>query len=510
MTTLARARRSEIDWLDHMRRAFADARFSDAAIEYDDHKANAPWAATLLRARIHFKALEYPDAIALLSSPPKRLEKSLEAERLMLLGVAHSRTNQFDNADEFFTRAEHAGAAKLFPVEFPYLLGRRFLEARQPKRARTQLAKVRLFRADDARIFADLLESGTLSEEEHYRDEAQLLVGLIRFIDSCGRAYIEERAHALGMLAMLARELDEPDIRTFLSAHVGRQVWTDELRVQQFQTLKAVGWCHALQGDYFNGLRHLKMAGKIAPSEAWRAMTLLDRAYLARCFGESRWSRDELADADDLLTAVRWRETRDEERVALILAAELFAPVDSGKAASYLARFSELRDAMSPLILSRYDRRLGALADYATGIVDIHFGNRQAATATLRRAWKTYDEIRYDWRAGRVALRLYELTKDNQWLMRAQDKLKNYRASWLWGEVQGGQPGLEDLPRLTRAQRRVLQMLYEGKTTKQICEETGRSVFTIQNHIKAVLKAFKLPNRTTLVAELVKRGITQL
>ncbi len=486
-----------------MRHAFAEARYTDAAALYDSASGQVPFEATLLRARISFKTQEYPHAIALLSSPPTDLNNALEAERLMLLAVAQSRTNRFDEADEFFAHAELAGARNLFPAELPYMRGRRFLEERQPQRAREELGRIRPFKSSDARVFGDLLETGILSQEERYYDEAKLLVDLLQFIDASGQHYFEESIHALRTVSMLARELDDPSIRKFVKSRVGRQTWTEDFRAHQFQTLKAVGWCHALEGDYFNGLRYLKMAGKIAPSVPWRAMTLLDRAYLARCFGESRWSADELSEADDLLMSVRWRETLDEERVALTLAAELFAPVDSGKAAFYLAQFSELRDAMSPLVLFRYDRRLSALADYAAAVIDINLDNREAARKTLQRVWQTYDEIGYDWRAGRAALWLYDLTKDEDWYSRAQDKLKNYRGTWLWEEVEARET---NLPRLTAAQTRIVRMLYEGKTTRQICEETGRAESTVQNHIKAALKAFGVPGRSGLIAEIIKRG----
>lgn len=494
-------------WLKEMRRAFYEARFSDAAAMYDGSRGmGAPYESVLLRARIYLKHIDAANAIVLLSTSPKQIEKQLEAERLMLLGVAHSRINQFEEADEFFARAEEKGASTFFRVEFLYFRGRRFLQDQKPRVARNSLTELRSIKSVDARLFGDLLESGIFSGEEHYRDAANVLAGLIQFIDDSAQPHIEERAHALGMLAMLARELDDANLANSVKLGLENQIWTDEFRVQQFQTLKAIGWCHALQGDYFNGLRYIKMAGSAAPSSAWRIMTLLDRAYLARCFGELHWSQDELAEADDLISSLNWRETRDEERVALLLAAELFAPLDSGKAASYLARFSELRDAISPLILSRYDRRPAALADYAMGIVDAHFGNRKAAVAKLTRAWEVYDDIRFDWRAGRAALRLYELTKEERWLSRASAKLKNYRGSWLWTELQSKLPKADNLPRLTPMQRRIAQMMYEGKTTKEICKETGTAPNTVQNHVKLILRAFNVPNRAAVVADLARRG----
>lgn len=498
--------RADAGQFKSMQRAYYEARFSEAAAEYDASRSSDP-AAALLRARISLKMEDCPAAIKLLSSLSVRGRKDLEAERMMLLAKAYSRSNLFEEADEYFDRAEQSGAPELFPVEFPYLRGRRFLEERQPKNARLDLTAIRALDSAEARVLGDLLETGILSHEEHYRNEAHLLVDLLKFIDRKGGLFFEESMHAIRTLAMLARELDDPDVRDFAVTRVVKQEWSGDFRVHQFQALKAIGWCHALQGDYFNGLRYLKMAEKIAPSNAWHAIALLDRAYLARCIGEARWSRDELVEADDLLARIEWRETKDEQRVALILAAELHAPLDAGKGAAYLAEFSELRDSISPLLLFRYDHRLNALEDYAAGIVQAQLGNARAAIAKLRRSWEIYDQIEYDWRAGKVALRLHELTGSPEWHERAQQKLRGYAKSWLGDELRSGPA--DRGPRVTPSQLAILRLLCEGKTTPEIIAQTGRTLNTIQNHIKALMKAYGVPNRSVLVAEATRRGLPE-
>ena len=260
-----------------------------------------------------------------------------------------------------------------------------------------------------------------------------------------------------------------------------------------------------IEGDYFNAFRYLKKAGAIAPTPPWHAMTLLDRAYLARCVGEGLWSRSELAEAQEILESVSWRETDDEERVALPLAAELYADLDSGRAASYLAKFFEMRDAMNVQLDMRYDDRLCALAEYANGVVQTQLGNRKSASAAFRKAWDVYNAIGYDWRAGRAALRLFELTRNDSWLERAGQKLQNYSGSWL----RDGMRKLADpdLPHITPAQRRILELLVEGKTTEQIVKSTGTRPHTIQNHVKKMLRALGVPTRSVLIAEAIKRGL---
>ncbi len=421
----------------------------------------------------------------------------------MLLGIAHSRTNRFSEADEYFERACLHGQQLVASGELPYWRGRRYLEEHRPVDASKQAELVRKNAGDQARIYHDLLKSGVLTQQQQYLDAALLLMHLLEFMDGLKAEYREEEIWALHTLAVLARELDAPRIRRFVQSRVHRQEWTDDFRVNQFQTYKAVAWCHALEGDYFNCFRYLKLAGSIAPSPLWRAMTLLDRAYLARCVGEPLTSRSELAEAQEILDVVSWRDTEDEERVALLLAAELCAPLDSGRAASYLAKFFEMRDAVNVQLHLRYDERLSALAEYADGVVQSELGNRKSALASLRKAWNVYASIGYNWRAGRCALRLYELSKDQSWLERATQKLQTYRSSWLGDEIQRD----VHLPHITPAQQRVLELLVEGKTTAQIAQIRGTRPYTIQNQIKALLRALGVPTRSVLIAEAMKQGL---
>jgi DNA-binding CsgD family transcriptional regulator len=498
-------RQSPTVLLNRMREAIDEGRFSDAASLYDQQRPNAP-AAALLRAWMYVKKRDYAQAIKFLNDLSS-LTRAQDAERLMILGVAHSRSNRFAEADEYFERAAESGAELIRTGELPYWRARRYLEERRLQEAQALLEEVRNAHGDRARIWADWLQSGILTHQERYLESALVLMHLLEFLDGLKQEHRDDEVWALHTLATRARELDAPKIRRFVQARVNRQEWTEDFRVNQFQIYKAVAWCHALEGDYFNAFRYLKMAGAIAPSAPWRAMTLLDRAYLAKCVGEGLWSRSELAEAQEILENVSWRATDDEERVALPLAAELYADVDSGRAASYLAKFFEMRDAMNPQLDMRYDDRLSALAEYANGVVQTQLGNRKSASAAFRKAWDVYNAIGYDWRAGRCALRLFELTRNDSWLERAAQKLQNYGGSWL----REGLRKISDpeLPHVTPAQRRVLDLLVEGKTTEQIAKITGTRPFTIQNHIKAMLQAFGVPSRSVLVAEAVKRGVGQ-
>jgi len=60
---------------------------------------------------------------------------------------------------------------------------------------------------------------------------------------------------------------------------------------------------------------------------------------------------------------------------------------------------------------------------------------------------------------------------------------------------------------LSRAQRDVLALLYDGRSTAEIAAHRGRSTQTIRNTVSALFKAFGVDNRAALVSECRRRAI---
>jgi DNA-binding NarL/FixJ family response regulator len=131
-------------------------------------------------------------------------------------------------------------------------------------------------------------------------------------------------------------------------------------------------------------------------------------------------------------------------------------------------------------------------------------GEPAEATRLLRDAWKIYDRIGYDWRAGRAALALATATGDDTWKERAASKLRPYRRSWLVAGAAGANTAaLAGAETLTPAQAGVYELLLRGFSTAQIAAEQGRSEFTVRNHIKAIFKALGVKSRPALIARAV-------
>ena len=323
-------------------------------------------------------------------------------------------------------------------------------------------------------------------------------------------------AQVSSQLAYLSGELPNSSIRNVAFEQVDHIPWTNDLADIQFTTFRAVGWRRALEGDYLSAFRYLKQAGACAPTIPSRIMIGCDRAYLAASLGEPRWAHQELSEAAELAQRVQWGATSDEERIVLLLLAEQYAPHDGAQAMSYVARFQEPGDRAAKVTSLKPDRRLQAMAAYSLGYVRQHLAESPDAEASYREAFEIYDTLGYDWRAGRTAIGLAQVSADpSPWLEAARKKLAPYPQSWLMmqlrtleGENATPVPDKRRRSRvativteeLTPAQREVYELLLTGISTREIAEELERSEFTVRNHIKAIFKKAKVNSRAALLS----------
>lgn len=496
-------------WVHEMAAAYDAARYGEAAAVFDRRGKDAPINAVLMRARIFLKKDEPAGAIGLLSSR-RPVDDAERGETLMLLASAHARMRRFREADQEFeaaaTRAQDAKAADLC-AEIAYRRAIRFVQEQRGADARKQIALARKGRSRRAQIRATEAESFLLASEARYEDQARLLINLLESLDPNSNEFLESRAWAAHTLAVLARELYLPQAVPLVERHLEAGDWTDELAVNRFQGVKAVGWAHALRGDYFSAFRYLKRSLTIAPGKEWRAMARADRAYLAHCNRELLWFRQELVEAEELAAQVDWSAMRGEEPIALLLIAELFVSLDPSRAAYYVARFEELSEVRNRLLHFRNDARLQALTNYSRATVELALGNKRTGLELLTSTERFYSDVQYNWRAGRCALDIYQATGNAVYLKRAKERLSQYMGSWLGERVrQASTAGASGIA-LPPMQRKVFDGICRGMSNAEIAREIERSEFTVANHVKVLLKVFQVPSRSALLAEAVRRKL---
>lgn len=490
---------------DEARSLVRAAEFTKAAALLDEQEAAGARdaAGVLLRARIHL-VWNPATALVYLAERSGRLRtKAHRAEAALLSGAAYARLG-----DDGSARARFRAAAPLCAGRPDLRADLAYQQAAAAWiRRRLDAAERLLARADwrgaaaTVLIQRDVLAGAIHGSRGQFSEQAAVLLQALQFIREQPEPSVLHWAHVVSQIAYLARELHGPGLKETAYEELARVPWTGDLADTHFTALRAVGWCHALEGDYFNAFRRLKEASAVAPSPAWRVMSLCDRSYLATCLGESRWAEQERSDARDLAATIKWNALEGEERFALCLLAELYAEHDPAVALSHIAEYRKAGRRFAAVLASADDRRVIAMESYSLGVVQKNLGDAVEASRLLTEAFEIYEAAGYRWRAGRAAKVLAELTGDADWASRAADALSAFPRSWLASPaVPARQPALR-LASLTPAQQAVYELLARGLSTREIATRLHRSEYTVRNHVKAIFKAVGVRSRAALVAQ---------
>lgn len=287
--------------------------------------------------------------------------------------------------------------------------------------------------------------------------------------------------------------------------------WTPEIQLSRFAALRGLAFGAFLRGDSARAQWLFKDSKEAAPSEAWKAMAHVDRAYVARMNRNEAWAAEELHDAHAIGRTVDWRSTRDEERMALVTLAVLLAPIDLGQAQRYVSTFIELgSDNLNPAIEVSHDpRRAIAAQKYAAGRVHTMLGNAALGGRNLEESYRIFSEIEFDFRAAVVAQALYELSGDARWLETARVHAAKFPNSALAKQLnEAASPKKDsDLAGLTPAQRQMALAHCQGLDNEELSRRFSRSTFTIEKQLEDIYAAFGVRSRNALRDELHRRGL---
>jgi DNA-binding CsgD family transcriptional regulator len=494
-----------------MQRLFEDAQYARAAELYDDAVDSGERPANdavLLRARVFVKIDSKRIVPFLLKHDLNRPAPAQTARRAMYLGTGYARLGEIAEADKHFEKAKSIFRDGPALAELAAHLTRRYADQRDFETARKWHAKTRLDRTSRGKTRSEHLNAYICAREAKYREQADSLMAVLDLIGEKREQFPEDWYCAVHTLAGLARELPLPAAAKRAKAEVDVKIeWSDDFITSHFQALKAVAWCQALAGDELSCLRYLRLAQHLDTRPIWQVILHLDRSFFAAVVGEHQWALNEYLVAEALAETIEWDETSGEERVALLLLAELAARHAPKRAPFYIARFNNLGKLRNRLQHFAFDDRLQAMAAYASGVSSLASGNKASAEEHLRSAWTVFDRIGYDVRAGTTALALYRATGKARWLHLAEDKLEAYPRAWLVRNLHAAQPASPLATPLSRMQLAVTQLVCEGLSTDAIAERLGLSRNTILNHLKVVYRKVGVNSRGGLVVEAMKRNI---
>jgi DNA-binding CsgD family transcriptional regulator len=460
----------------------------------------------LAAARLALRERRHLDVIGLLSSFPSTEQRG-RVERDVTLGAALGYTRDFVGGRRLLDRAMN----ELLPGDALYeeaLYYKSAIAWMQHEHREAEEAAESQIRSSDANCRARahiMLSWIALRRGDVMRQVAELEKALDEIDDSeVPDQYF--RANALLTLALLCRELPVNDVAQRVRDTHESMPWTNGLQLERFQVTRFLAAVDELEGNELAAFSGFKKASRLAPSEHWGVLCLLDRALLAKNTGEKAFASEQMVEAHDIAQRVSWNDVAGEERSALLVLAELFAYDDAAISEQYLARFRSLSSVVVPILSYGTDPRVRGFEAYSQGIAWLRLGDAEEGKNALTEAWQIFEDFNYGWRAALCAIGLYEATHDRRWLERAGRKIAPWPNSWIARRITEvkGDSTVVPLERIPSAKREVLDLVREGRRNAEIAQTLGRSPNTVRNQLSHLFQIFDVKSRAELVAVLSK------
>ena len=159
---------------------------------------------------------------------------------------------------------------------------------------------------------------------------------------------------------------------------------------------------------------------------------------------------------------------------------------------------------------------LGALAAFSNGAVELAAGNPQAALASLRRAWETWQELGAPYEAARarvlIAAGCLDLGDGDSAALEleaARTVFEELGAELDLARTAGlGEPVRRiDTRGLTRRELEVLRLVAAGKTNRDIAAELVLSEHTVARHVQNIFTKLRVSSRTAATAFAFEHGL---
>jgi len=228
------------------------------------------------------------------------------------------------------------------------------------------------------------------------------------------------------------------------------------------------------------------------------AATLLESAELYRLLGEDVAARRTLKKAKQQLRSID-ADANVQDQMQLLECACLAARLEPVAANEWIARYAALSKRDDGRWALVKDRRVEALESHARGLVESTVGHRKTGVRRVENAYMLWTELGYYRRAAYAYADLQALgTKPDpkSWTLFAA--LSPHHP--LITNSAGAAPGATLVPQLSPALHTVLESLCTGTSVREIAQKSGRSEYTIRNHLKRLFKAFGVKSTAALVA----------
>ena len=503
--------------------------------EADDHESFGELRdeAILLRARALYRLLRYADLISVLAPVTTTFGSAdATATARMLLGTALARSGRLDDAlaelESAADAAEAVGVHRAIRAELAHARGLAYwLGGDCDSALRFALAAERA-RADVISVRAAQLRGFVAVSQQKYPEALSLFRSALDRYRTCRErddALVEQTLFQVSSLELTLRSAREPGTHRVQEARRVRP-WEPSApcasSAMRVQSAVFDGWLYAHDGDSVNALRLMREADESAPTVAWTVWVLAQRAGVALGFGERANAHDFAAQALAFARAVEWDATQGEERVGLLLLAEVLATLAPATSTALIARY----DALPPLSRNQVlavDPRLRALELHVRGVVAKGTNEGMKARVLLKdaaREWRTIGNL---WRTALALIELdatvssgaasvlAERTQPIGFYIEAAALIvrEHFPRSFLGRRIGGWLTAYGDpiAAALAPHKRQVLRFVLAGFDNKQIAAQLGLRYNSVRSYLAEIHSAFGTHSDRELFAECMRRGI---
>ncbi len=324
------------------------------------------------------------------------------------------------------------------------------------------------------------------------------------------------RMNVLFGLSWISAETIDMDLASRVMNECTTLPLSPELAKWKSLTMTFMAICSELLGIDSGALDYFVRSQSFESTEPFLALSMVEWSAFHKRAGEARSAKLHLERAQTLLSRIDWSTADIEARVILLRLAIELAPYDTPAASSALIQASSYTGKRDDTLAFQHDERAQALANYTYGQIALHNGDMHSAAQEIGRAARIWSTIGYRFRAAEAESVLLRLSGPNIATPNLDAARRETPKAWF--VIEQNSPNhfelsidSKDRPEDIRselgpAERKVLDLICAGFTSKEIAAKVGRSPSTVRNQTIRIFRAFGISDRKLLAQLFASRG----
>jgi DNA-binding CsgD family transcriptional regulator len=270
-----------------------------------------------------------------------------------------------------------------------------------------------------------------------------------------------------------------------------------------YGALLSIAQLHGLTGEDEEQYRMLLAARAVNVPRPFGALADTLLASMHRHRGEMNSARIHASFAAEALEGVDWTNSDVEERITAVLFAAEAAAQGDRRAGPAFTRAVSFRGKQDLALRFEHNQHATALGYVARARIHEMRAELDSAAEDYRRALAIWKKQGDRYRTALASLELLRVEGGTRIPSSLRDILREIPNSWLRREASRlTENAASPLAQLSPAERRVLEKICEGSTSRQIAEELDRSASTVRNQTISIFRKFGVSTRSALVAQV--------